>query len=113
MIRRQRPLAKPDMKSQLVLWRDPTSIKQQYIWGLEPFFTWRAHVHGRVRAHLRERDFFIANLLVRIHYTIVMIRWTGLAPWEFEFPFPGSFTSTFLVHGRVRAHLNPPGGPVD
>ena len=24
-----------------------------------------------------------------------MIRWTGLAPWEFEFPFPGSLTSTF------------------
>jgi len=26
-----------------------------------------------------------------------MIRWTGLAPWEFEFPFLGSLTSTFLV----------------
>jgi len=38
----------------------------------------------------RERDFFIDNLLVRIHMIIVMIRWTGLAPWEFEFPFPGS-----------------------
>jgi len=25
-----------------------------------------------------------------------MIRWTGLAPWEFEFPSPGSLTSTFL-----------------
>jgi len=25
-----------------------------------------------------------------------MIRWTGLAPWEFQFPFPGSLTSTFL-----------------
>ena len=25
-----------------------------------------------------------------------MIRWTGLAPWEFEFPFPGSLTSTFV-----------------
>ena len=24
-----------------------------------------------------------------------MIRWTGLAPGEFEFPFPGSLTSTF------------------
>ena len=33
-----------------------------------------------------ERDFFIDNLLVRIHFIIVMIRWTGLAPWEFEFP---------------------------
>jgi len=40
-----------------------------------------------------EREFFIDNLLVRIHFIIVMIRWTGLAPWEFEFPFPGS-----LIH---------------
>ena len=36
---------------------------------------------------LPEREFFIDNLLVRIHFIIVMIRWTGLAPWEFEFPF--------------------------
>ena len=48
-----------------------------------------------------EREFFIDNLLVRIHFIIVMIRWTGLAPWEeFEFPFPGSLTSTFLVGER-------------
>jgi len=40
-----------------------------------------------------EREFFIDNLLVRIHFIVVMIRWTGLAPWEFEFPFPGSLTS--------------------
>ena len=40
----------------------------------------------RVRAH--EREFLIDNLLVRIHIIIVMIRWTGLAPWEFEFPAP-------------------------
>ena len=37
-----------------------------------------------------EREFFIDNLLVRIHYIIVMIRWTSLAPWEFA----GSLTST-------------------
>ena len=43
-----------------------------------------------------EREFFIDNLLVRIHSIIVMIRWTGLAPWEFEFPFPGRLASTFL-----------------
>ena len=36
------------------------------------------------------------SVLVRIHFIIVMIRWTGLAPLEFEFPFPGSLTSTFL-----------------
>ena len=37
------------------------------------------------------REFCIDNLLVRIHFIIVMIRWTGLAP----FPFPGSLTSTY------------------
>ena len=47
---------------------------------------------------LRERESFIDNLLVRIHYIIVMIKWTGLAPWEFEFPFPGSLTSTSLLN---------------
>jgi len=30
----------------------------------------------------------------RVHFIIVKIRCTGLAPWEFEFPFPGSLTST-------------------
>ena len=40
-----------------------------------------------------------------------MICLTGLAPWEFEFPFPGSLTSTFLVNpepslagGSLRPH---------
>ena len=37
-----------------------------------------------------EREFFIDNLLVRIHFIIEMIWWTGLAPWEFE-----------CVHGSV------------
>ena len=42
----------------------------------------------------REREFFIDNLLVRIHRCF----WcAGLAPWEFESSFPGSLTSTFLV----------------
>ena len=35
-----------------------------------------------------EREFFVDNLLVRIHFIIVMIRWTGLAPGKFEFLFP-------------------------
>ena len=42
----------------------------------------------------QEREFLIDNLPVRVHLIIVVIRWTGLAPWEFEFPFPGSLTST-------------------
>jgi len=51
-----------------------------------------------------KRRFFIDNLLVRIHFIIVMIRWTGLAPWEFEFPFPGSLA----FHRRLlRVHLPP------
>ena len=49
-----------------------------------------------------ERELFIDNLLVRIYFIIVMIRWTGLAPWEFEFTFPGSLTSTFLGPGALR-----------
>ena len=36
-------------------------------------------------AGVGEREFFIDNPLVRVHFIIVMIRWTGLAPWEFEF----------------------------
>jgi len=47
------------------------------------------------------REFFIDNLLVRIHFIIVMIRWTGLVSWKFEFPFPGSLKSDFLGRGEV------------
>ena len=43
------------------------------------------------------REFSVDNLLVRIHFIIDMIWRTGLAPWEFESPFPVSLTSTFLV----------------
>ena len=43
-----------------------------------------------------EREFVSDILLMIMWIQIVMIRWTGLAPWEFEFPFPGSFISTFL-----------------
>ena len=55
-----------------------------------------------------QRELSIDNL-VRIHFIIVMIRWTGLAPWEFEFPFPrkpyiylpmaGKHNSTCLSRG--------------
>ena len=53
-----------------------------------------------------ERDFFIINLLVRIHLIVEMIWWTGLAPWEFEFPFPGintrlSFSETPITSGTT------------
>jgi len=55
---------------------------------------------ARPRVSPPEREFFIDNLLVRIHYIIVMMKWTGLSPREFEFLFPGSLISTFLVMGR-------------
>ena len=48
---------------------------------------------------VESRDFFIDNLPIRIRFIIVMIRWTGLAPWVFEFPFQGSLTSTLLGQG--------------
>jgi len=51
----------------------------------------------RGRPRYPERVFSIDNLLVRIHLIVEMIWWTGLAPWEFEFPFSGSLVCTFLV----------------
>ena len=50
---------------------------------------------ARMPLRLRARV-HIDNLLVRIHCRIVMIKWPGLAPWEFEFPFPGSLAFTSL-----------------
>ena len=47
-----------------------------------------------------ERDFFIDNLLVGIHVIFEMSWRTGLAPWEFEFSFPGSLISTLPGGGR-------------
>ena len=74
--------------------RHPTSLSfALYAWAK------RFGAPGRFGAG--KREFFIGNLLVRIHLIIVMIWWTGLAPWELEFPFPGSLTSTFLETGDV------------
>ena len=52
----------------------------------------------------RERDFFIDNLLVRI--ITEMIKRTGLAPWEFEYLFPGSRISTFQGVHTLPGSLN-------
>ena len=49
------------------------------------------------------REFCIDNLLVRIHFIIVMIRWTGLALWGFEVPSLGSLALIF----QVGLHLPP------
>ena len=55
----------------------------------------------------QERDFFIDNLLVRIRLFIEMIWWTGLASWDFEFPFPGGLASTFLGMRLVSSRAVP------
>ena len=44
----------------------------------------------------QEREFFIGNILVQIHFINVMISWTDLVPSDFELPLSGSLTSTFL-----------------
>jgi len=59
--------------------------------------TLQGHIATGLHRRSREREFFIDNLLVRIRFIILMIEWTGLAPWEFELPFPGSLASTFLA----------------
>ena len=55
---------------------------------------------GGVRAASRA-SLVVRELLLATYWSestiIVMIKWTGLAPWEFEFIFPSSLTSTFLV----------------
>ena len=56
------------------------------------------------RPRLVEGKFLNDNLLVRIHFIDEIIWWIGLAPCEFEFPFPGSLICTFL------ARLVPIGG---
>ena len=53
-------------------------------------------VTGLVARNMSKREFIIDNLLVRIRFIIVMIRWTGLAPWDLEFHFRGGLTSTSL-----------------
>ena len=57
---------------------------------------WLQHIFLAQYERAGEREFFIVNLPVRIHFIIVMVRWTGLAPWEFEFLLPGGLTSTML-----------------
>ena len=39
-------------------------------------------------------ELFINNVLVRNHFIIVMIRWTGLAPWGF--PFTGGLMNSLF-----------------
>ena len=61
-------------------------------------------LHRHHVGHLPGEEFFIDNLLVRIHFIIVMIRWTGLAPWEFEF-LGGLRASSALSPRRAPARV--------
>jgi len=45
---------------------------------------------------VKERKFFIDNVLVLVRFITDIIERTGLVPWEFQFPFPGSPIYTFL-----------------
>jgi len=78
--------------------------KRQRQWGEEGRTDMPRPVHVNTESLPRERDFFISNLLARNHFIIVMIRWIGLAPWKFEFPFAGSLTSTFLEPAHTVEH---------
>ena len=63
-----------------------TFVKGRRLWCGDCFTDVRfpkSHPGRAVRMGLSEREFFIDNLLVRIHFIIEMIWWTGLAPWEF------------------------------
>ena len=54
-----------------------------------------------------ETDFFVDNLLVRIHYVVVTIRRTGLAPWELNFLFQVALhlpSYTWQVQPYVEKH---------
>ena len=61
---------------------------------------------GSLGAERQNAATSVDNLLVRIHFIIVMIRWTG----QVESPFPGSLTSTFLVALRDAEGLLEVGG---
>jgi len=54
-----------------------------------------------------EREFFIDNLLARIHFIIVMIRWTGLAPWPLRHARVQHRNQKLSVEGYL-AHKKPP-----
>jgi len=57
------------------------------------------------RTNPTEKEFFIDNLLVRIHFIIVMIKWTGLAPWEFTPARMLSRTNPAVVGRSGRLHV--------
>ena len=77
---------------------------------LSPGWQNRRKLVPRAGGGLRAGGQPAAAEIVRIHFIIVMIRWTDLAPWEFEFPVPGSLTSTFIVRERSKGERATCGG---
>ena len=63
------------------------------VYQVDKYDKWRVRTR---REGALEREFFTDDLLVRVHSIIMMSKWTGLAPWASELPFPGSLISTFL-----------------
>jgi hypothetical protein len=61
---------------------------------VQDFGLWR--VVEREIYFYTNKEFVVDNPLFRIHLTILTIKWTGLAPWEFEFRLAGNLTSIYL-----------------
>ena len=66
------------------------------VWNINKRVTGKRSVPDWHRHVQKEKKILVDNLLVRIHFIIKMIEWTGPASWAIEFPFPGSLISTFL-----------------
>ena len=47
---------------------------------------------------LKRESSWLTTYWSKSTYSSRWFEWTGLAPWEFESPVPGSLLSTFLVH---------------
>jgi len=62
----------------------------------------------RIDKVLSEREFFIDNLLVRNHFIIVMIRWTDLAPCEFESASTRYMQLPWFLQGYLAHKKTPP-----
>ena len=69
----------------------PTAVQALTLWS---------HLARGGEQSPTKRKFLFDNLLVRIHFIIVMMRWTGLTQREGQFPFPGSLSSTILASPR-------------
>jgi len=85
---------------------DTTALIQSFLWQYSPAQSFMLTLPPRrmfpLAVHPRG-EFFLWLAVEREYMKRCrgIIRWTGLAPWELDFPFPGSLKSTFLSHIRV------------